>query len=64
MMRLNHNLIKSATHVMHTFNFLDCEKCNKEFWLDDDDIFYIYVNGNWELATLTCDEVIIKNIIE
>lgn len=63
-MRLNHNLIKSANPGMHTFNFLDCEKCNKEFWLDDDGAFYIYINGHWQITTISCEELIIKNIIE
>lgn len=45
-----------------------CEKCNIIVWCDNFTIKYYYIRPNYhwfsELLELTCDEHVIKNIIE
>jgi hypothetical protein len=70
MIHLGHDLIKSASPLIisflyHTLNdliFYDCIKCNYLFGWDSGDFYYW--NDTWVYTELSCEELIIKMIIE
>lgn len=64
---LNHDL---AGKNQFEKSYFYCIKCNSTIYYDSLlnanylYKYYILINNNWEELTLTCEEVIIKNIIE
>jgi hypothetical protein len=61
---LNHSLVFSS-RSKGSYIFYNCEKCSGLFWWDIDNVFYYYDrNDGWIGNELTCDEFLIKKIIE
>lgn len=70
MIYLGHNFIKSKIQTNFDFKFYDCINCGYSFWLDDmrgNKLYYHDLNNNgmfWVYTELSCNDLIIKNIIE
>ncbi len=70
MFYLGHNLVtsKEIFSGLLDLRFYDCKKCDNLFWLDGDELYYYnLINENeniWHYTTLTCDELVIKLILE
>jgi hypothetical protein len=76
---LNHKLNNTSINNIELSSYYICEKCNSHIWYQDPDIsvynalmvsyeYYYNHNNNgiyvWLKLQLTCDEMIIKGIIE
>lgn len=60
---LNHSFIDGNIN-MNMYGHYTCEKCKKEIYYNDYDFGYYDDEYPWKKIELTCEEVIIKGIIE
>jgi len=44
--------------------FFDCSKCNNLFWFEQEELYVWDKKSRWIITNLTCEEFIIKGIIE